>query len=418
MTQVMAPVATRDKQDSWLLKALLRAVMPLADVVTGTIWFVATVVGLALSVGLLPVFLLGLAVFDGLGWVTYGLAIMERARMRLFLGFEIAAAPNLPKGFRKRLTYGPTWRSIGYGLLHFPLAIATYVAAVAGWGTSLSLLSMPWWLHRVPSRRADLWLIHVDDQATAWWLAGAGVLIAALASLLVYVLTTLEGELAKALLGPTQGDLSRRVGELEVSRSRVVDSVDAERRRIERDLHDGAQQRLVSVAMNLGRARASFDKDPTVSRQLLDEAHQDAKRALTELRDLARGIHPAVLTDRGLDAALSGLAGSSPVPVTVHVSVEPRCTPTIEAIAYFVVSEALANVAKHAQARQIHISVERIHDRLHVKVRDDGVGGADPIRGSGLSGLRDRVAGVDGTLAISSPPGGPTELWAELPCAS
>ena len=151
---------------------------------------------------------------------------------------------------------------------------------------------------------------------------------------------------------------------------------------------------------------------------MLDEAHLDAKRALTELRDLARGIHPAVLTDRGLDAALSGLAGSSPVPVTVQVRVEPRCTPTIEAIAYFVVSEALANVAKHAQATAAHIDVQRSHDRLHISVRDDGVGGADPARGSGLSGLRDRVAGVDGSLRVESPVGGPTILKAELPCGS
>jgi signal transduction histidine kinase len=228
----------------------------------------------------------------------------------------------------------------------------------------------------------------------------------------------LEGAVARAMLGPTARDLERQVDELRDSRSRVVDSVDAERRRIERDLHDGAQQRLVAVAMNLGRARSHYDDDPEAARRLLDEAHQDAKQALAELRDLARGIHPAVLTDRGLDAALSGLAGRSPVPVTVSVDVEPRCSPTIEAIAYFVVSEALANVAKHARATRAAVIVQRRGDRVLVQVSDDGAGGANADAGSGIAGLRDRVGGVDGTLEITSPAGGPTTLAVEMPCGS
>jgi signal transduction histidine kinase len=231
-------------------------------------------------------------------------------------------------------------------------------------------------------------------------------------------LTALDGALARGLLGVTARDLERRVDELEESRARVVDSVDAERRRIERDLHDGAQQRLVALAMNLGRARARYDDDPEAAKRLLDEAHLDAKQALVELRDLARGIHPAVLTDRGLDAALSGLAGRSPVPVTLDVAVDQRCSPTIEAIAYFVVSEALANVAKHAAATSVSVSVRRVSDRLILAIRDNGVGGADETGGSGLRGLADRVGGVDGSLRIDSPAGGPTLLIVELPCES
>jgi signal transduction histidine kinase len=280
------------------------------------------------------------------------------------------------------------------------------------------MMSMPFWLHHVPSRRADAGLFTVTDQRTAWLLAAGGLLVAGLATLLTYGLTALEGALARALLGPTARDLERQVDQLRDSRSRVVDSVDAERRRIERDLHDGAQQRLVAVAMNLGRARSHYDDDPDTARDLLDEAHRDAKQALAELRDLARGIHPAVLTDRGLDAALSGLAGRCPVPVTVSVAAGPRCTPTIEAIAYFVVSEALANIAKHAQASRAAVSVYRHENRLRVEVSDNGIGGADAARGSGIAGLRDRVAGVDGTLEVISPAGGPTTLKAELPCGS
>jgi signal transduction histidine kinase len=406
------------KQASLLLRVLLRAVMPLTDVVSATVWFVLAVTGVALSVGLLPAFLVGILVFLALGWITRWFSIVERARIRFFLGVEIGATAPPPSSPLKALKHAATWRSIGYALLHFPLGVATFAITTAAWAASFSLLAMPYWLHRVPSKRADLWVLHVTDQRTAWALAGFGLLVAAVAVVLTFALTTLEGELARALLGPTQRDLERRVDELQTSRAQVVDSVDAERRRIERDLHDGAQQRLVALAMNLGRARSSYDKDPDGARLLLDEAHLDAKRALTELRDLARGIHPAVLTDRGLDAALSGLAGSSPVPVTVAVRVEPRCSPTIEAIAYFVVSEALANVAKHAQAKAVHIDVQRSHDRLRVSVSDDGIGGADAARGTGLSGLRDRVAGVDGSLSVNSPAGGPTVLVAELPCVS
>lgn len=417
-TLVMTSPADAPKQASWLLRSLLRAVMPIADFVVATIWFVISVTGLSLSIALLPVFLVGLLLFDGFCYLTGWIAIFERARVKLFLGTEIASFPTAPRGWRQRVTHAPTWRAIGYSIVSFPLAVVTFSVTVAGWATSFALLTMPWWLHRVPSRRADLSFLTVHDEATAWWLFGVGLLVGVLTALLTYALATVRGQLARVLLGPTQGDLARRVDELQASRSRVVDSAEAERRRIERDLHDGAQQRLVAVAMNLGRARANFDKDPAAARQLLDEAHQDSKRALTELRDLARGIHPAVLTDRGLDAALSGLAGSSALPVTVHVRVEPRCSPTVEAIAYFVVSEALANVAKHANAKNVVIEVERVHDRLYLMVRDDGDGGADPALGSGLSGLRDRVAGVDGTLSIVSPAGGPTELRAELPCAS
>jgi signal transduction histidine kinase len=208
------------------------------------------------------------------------------------------------------------------------------------------------------------------------------------------------------------------VSQLTETRSRVVDAAEAERRRIERDLHDGAQQRLVALAMDLGRAQEKFDTDPEGARALVDDAHREAKQALVELRDLARGIHPAVLTDRGLDAALSAVAGRSPVPVRLSIDVGERPDPTIEGIAYFVVCEALANVAKHAGARRASVTVARRGTQLLVEVTDDGHGGADETTGSGLVGLRDRVEGVDGWLHLSSPLGGPTTLLVELPCAS
>jgi signal transduction histidine kinase len=170
--------------------------------------------------------------------------------------------------------------------------------------------------------------------------------------------------------------------------------------------------------MNLGMARAKLEDDPDSARNLVARAHDDAKQALAELRDLARGIHPAVLADRGLDAALSALAARSPVPVSVRVQLSRRPSATIEAVAYFVVAEALTNIAKHAGATRADIVVWDAGDRLRIDVSDNGRGGANPAAGSGLTGLAGRIAAVDGTMHLSSPPGGPTRLYVELPCVS
>jgi signal transduction histidine kinase len=225
-----------------------------------------------------------------------------------------------------------------------------------------------------------------------------------------------DAALARRLLAPPR-DLAARVAELEVSRERVVDAAETERRRIERDLHDGAQQRLVALAMELGRAKAKFADDVDSARDLVDRAHAEAKAALTELRNLVRGVHPPVLTDRGLDAALSGLAALCPVPVDMHVDVPVRPKPAVEAVAYFTVAEALTNVAKHSRATHASVVVQGhgYPGTLHLLISDDGIGGADP-HGAGLSGLADRVSGVDGTLSVESPSGGPTIISAVLPC--
>ncbi|HEY3610977.1 MAG TPA: histidine kinase, partial [Pseudonocardiaceae bacterium] len=187
-------------------------------------------------------------------------------------------------------------------------------------------------------------------------------------------------------------------------------------RRIERDLHDGAQQRLVAVAITLGRAKNKLDNDPESARALIDEAHADAKQAVAELRDLARGIYPAVLGDRGLDAALSALAARSPVPVAVDVDVSPRPPAAVESAAYFIVAESLTNLAKHSAADSAQVSVRRSGNSVTVRVTDDGHGGAEVRLGGGLAGLADRAATIDGVMTVRSPPGGPTVVTAELPC--
>jgi signal transduction histidine kinase len=280
----------------------------------------------------------------------------------------------------------------------------------------LALLGLPllsWWL-------LQKWHVSAPVPYLGGMIGGAvlGLLLLPLPAQLTRGLASLDIAVARYLIGPGGStDQTERITELEQSRARVVDAAEAERRRIERDLHDGAQQRLVSLAMNLGRAKARFADDPDGAREIIEQAHTEAKEALAELRNLVRGVHPPVLSDRGLDAAISGLAALCPVPVTVHADTGPRPPVSAEAIAYFVVAEALTNVAKHAHASRADVSVTRHGDVLRVLIRDDGAGGANP-HGQGLAGLADRLAGVDGRLSVRSPDGGPTVIEAELPCRS
>ena len=208
-----------------------------------------------------------------------------------------------------------------------------------------------------------------------------------------------------------------RIEVLEATRAGAVDAQETELRRIERDLHDGAQARLVALGMSLGLAEQHLETDPEAVRELLAEARLGAAEALEELRDLARGIHPPILSDRGLEAAVSALVARSPVRVSLEVDVPKRPPPAVETATYFTVSEALANSIKHAGARQVDIRIVTVDGSLRAEVSDDGNGGAD-ASGRGLSGLRQRVAALDGTLSVSSPEGGPTVVRMELPCGS
>jgi len=209
--------------------------------------------------------------------------------------------------------------------------------------------------------------------------------------------------------------LRERVDDLRDARQRIIDAADAERRRIQRDLHDGAQQRLVAVALTLGLAEARIESDPEGTAKLIAEAREEAQLAIKELRDLAGGIHPAVLSDRGLAAALDALAARAPVPVRLSDVPADRLSPQVEAAAYFVTAEALTNVAKYAQATCASVDLALEANCLRVEVRDDGVGGANPVAGSGLRGLRDRVDALDGRLELDSPPGGGTTVRVEIP---
>ncbi|MGW7004274.1 sensor histidine kinase [Streptomyces sp. NPDC054933] len=227
-------------------------------------------------------------------------------------------------------------------------------------------------------------------------------------------LANADRAMARGLLSPSD-ELERRIAELESDRGTVVDTAAADLRRIERDLHDGAQARLVALAMDLGLAKEKLLEDPDAAAKMVGEAHGEVKLALQELRDLARGIHPAVLTDRGLDAALSSVAARCTVPVRVCADLPARPAAAIEGIAYFTVSELLTNISKHSGGRSGSVDVWRSDERLLIQVRDDGRGGASAGAGSGLAGLAERLDAVDGLLVVDSPPGGPTTITAELP---
>jgi signal transduction histidine kinase len=224
------------------------------------------------------------------------------------------------------------------------------------------------------------------------------------------------GGLLRSHVAHLDAELRARLDELRASRARLVRASDTERRRLERNLHDGAQARLVGLALLLGHARRTVDRDPRETATLLDRAMDELRAGLAELRELARGIHPAVLTERGLEPAVHVLADRVPVPVRIEAELGERLSAPVEIAAYFVVSEALANVAKYAQANTATVAIRRVEQGVTIDVSDDGIGGADATEGSGLRGLEDRVAALDGTLWIDSPPGGGTRVHVELPC--
>jgi signal transduction histidine kinase len=354
------------------------------------------------------------------------LTAVHRHRLRTTAGVQLPPPQPWTKvGLRGYARAPATWRQLGYHLLAAPLLAAGALAAFAMWLAGLLGTLVYVYAWTLPPRNVlghgQSWppsgyLPHRLNIPLDVYLTVAGIVLLAAAPRLTAVVAALDARAARALLGPSRAEeLQHRVAHLTQTRTGAVDAADAERRRLERDLHDGTQQRLVALAMNLGMARVQA-QTAEQAHEALAEAHEDAKAALAELRNLVRGLHPVVLEDRGLDAALSGVAARLPIPVRLTVDLPRRPPPVIEAVAYFVVSESLTNITKHAQASQAEVVVQRAGDRLHIIVSDDGAGGADPARGTGLAGLAKRAASVDGTFEIASPPGGPTLITVDLPC--
>ncbi|ALV38675.1 sensor histidine kinase [Streptomyces sp. CdTB01] len=397
----------------------------------GILLFVYAITMVSLGAGLLVTFL-GIPVLAAGLAGCRGFGALERARARGMLGLEVAD----PEPLRMKksgvmawmgavLKSGTSWRTLLYAVLQFPWSVFSFVVAVNFWAYGWALLTYPLWFWVFPAYvgQGGLQLygdahhsVYLDNPFEITVTALVGLLFTLATPWIVRALTTVDRLMVHGLLGPSR--LSARVVELESDRGVVVDTAAADLRRIERDLHDGAQARLVALAMDLGLAKEKLTEDPQAAARMVDEAHGEVKTALQELRDLARGIHPAVLTDRGLDAALSAVASRCIVPVQVEVDLAERPAPAIEGIAYFTVSELLQNVSKHARATWAAVDVWRVEDRLMVQVMDNGVGGADASGGSGLGGLAERLDAVDGILVVDSPAGGPTRVTAELPWRS
>jgi signal transduction histidine kinase len=358
-----------------------------------------------------------LAVFMVFRWNAW----LERRRTAWALGRPVAEAYR-PRtgGWLRRLgtVLGDpqSWKDVAWLTFVGTVGFAASVFAVSAWASLLYLLTLPAWYWAVPDDTVDFGVLTADTFGEAFLVADVGLVLIPLLYLIERWKTEGMLRLANSLLSPTrEAALRARVTELAETRAGAVDAAAAELERIERDLHDGAQARLVALAMDLGMAEERFARDPEGARELVGEAREEAKRALAELRDLARGIRPNLLAERGLGPALTALAARSPVPATATIDVPRKPPAQIETAAWFVVSEALANAAKHSGAEHAAVWLSVRDGHLHVEVVDDGRGGADPA-GAGLKGLAQRVAALDGALEVHSPPGGPTVVRAFLPC--
>ncbi|MFJ3404924.1 sensor domain-containing protein [Promicromonospora sp. NPDC090134] len=375
---------------------------------------VATALFVTVGVGVLTaVLVVGVLVLAALPLIASVVAGVERRRVQLLLGRR-APSDGVPWATRLRAsrTMPVAWPEVGYAVL---LAVVLWVVdAVA-----LNLLVVfPGILLSAPvlvtsGDPVDLGPWQADTAGEAWLAVGPGLVLLAAGLYGVTLLAAAQASLARLLLDPTHARLTEAVAELRRSRVGLVDAFETERRRIERDLHDGAQQRLVALTMTLGRAELEIPEGAGLN--LVREAHGQAEAALEELRSTVRGIHPRVLVDHGVEAAVHDVADAAEVPVTVDVRLPGRLPGPVEAAAYFVVSEALTNVVRHAGARSVRVHGRLAGGSLVLTVLDDGVGGATVRSGGGLAGLALRLEALDGELSVTSPPGGPTEVRATCP---
>ena len=398
----------------------------LTGLVVGYVTTVFVAVAVLVSVSTLIVFPVAMVAIYLTFVVARWLAQVERSRYAAFEDVDLTDTTSLLDGtswwtrYSKRMRSPARWRELLYLLLRLPVALLQVFVVTTIWSGSVALAFLPFYVGRLPDGRAELGGFTIDPGLPAWLACVVGVAaFVQLAPWATVGLGQLDVAFGRSLLAHgSKTEIEQEVTRLESSRVAAVDSAEAERRRIERDLHDGAQQRLIAAAMDLGVARERLLTDPPAGQALVASAHEEVKAALRELRDLVRGIHPVILEDRGLDAALSAVVARATVPVSLDVAVEPRPSASVESAAYFIVCEALANVARHSGATQASVHIERDGDQLRLEVRDDGRGGADPARGTGLRGLTDRVAALGGTVDLASPAGGPTRLIVEVPCGS
>ena len=420
-------------------KPWLQTIHLLMDLPIGIATFTFAVTFLSISGGLV-ITLIGIPLLAATILAGRLIAGLERQRSLIFLGEEYSK----PSQFNSKdpslqtlwaaLRDVQGWKGLVYGVVALPLGIFNFTIAVTIWTIALSFTFSFLALLFVPENGMEIinfqagnheWN-HISWYHLSGWaqfvislgLTLIGVFLLGLTTRVITLLTKVKQAIVGTLCGPSkQEKLHQRVSALEESRSASVTGAANDLRRIERDLHDGAQQHLVSVAMQLGIAKEKLadGSNPEVA-EIIDVAHKDAKDAIAELRNLVRGIHPTVLTDRGLDAAISALAARSPIPVQVSYELTERQSMTVEATAYFVVAEALTNIAKHSNASSAQVRVYSKESAIVIEVSDDGKGGAVEGSAGGLRGLHDRVRSVEGKMELSSPDGGPTKVVVELPC--
>jgi signal transduction histidine kinase len=401
----------------------------------GTATVCVAVVAATVYAALASVTVVGLAVLAVVLRAARVVGVVERARVRALPRASRPAGPTLappvrtnpgPLGWvRDALGDRGGWRCVLYAITAAPVGAAQAYVVALWWALALVTATFPLWSvllpvvdgHRMDQIRIGSWHWYPD----AWpypvlvsVIGLAGVFAAAWIVRACVGLDRLRLRLL-AMPAPAEGPQAMRR-----RRDHAVEQAGAHLRRIERDLHDGAQAHMVTLAMELGQARDELESgtDPQRIARRVTAAHEGAKQALAELRDLARGIYPAVLTDVGLEGAVPLLTTRCPVPVSIDVHIDERPTAAIEAAAYFCISELLTNMTKHSAATAGSIRVRRVDAALRIQVRDDGTGGAKARAGGGLAGLSDRVDSLDGTLDVSSPPGGPTLVTVELPCES
>ncbi|GAA2705722.1 sensor histidine kinase [Micromonospora olivasterospora] len=393
--------------------------------------FVVLLVGLALGVGLV-VTVIGLPVLAGTLFVARGLADVERLRLPAVLRQDRVRPdyrrPEAGAGpWRRVLTPirdAQSWLDLAHGILKLPVAIVTFVVTVTWWAAAVAgtlYWAYDWAIPNPPDNEGLSELLGLGDSAGAriGLHCAIGVFFLITLPLVVRGCALFQAALARALLTGV-AEMRSRITVLEEQKRAAVSAEATALRRLERDIHDGPQQRLVRLAMDLSRARHQLATDPEAAGRTLDEAVTQTRETLAELRALSRGIAPPILVDRGLPSALAALAGRGLIPVELRVdprleATDRRLDPAVESTAYFVVAEALTNVAKHSGATECAVAVTRHERRLEVSVTDDGHGGAHLAKGHGLAGIADRVRAAGGRLEVLSPAGGPTEVRADLP---
>ncbi|MFL5759537.1 MAG: sensor histidine kinase [Thermomicrobiales bacterium] len=405
---------------SW--EPYVSAIFLLLNFALGLFWFILLVTLIPLGVGL-AITLIGIPILVLTMIIWRGGAMAERWRFRFMFDDDIPEPyKDVPEGsfwtrIKTHLSDGATWLDLAYLLLLFPIGTAEFVILTVAAAAPLWLISIP--THYWASKPEIISNWRIDTLPEALAACAAGLVLLPIGVLLIVAMTRGHRALAKWMLGGMgRLELTERVETLTKTRSDVIEAQLDERQRIERDLHDGVQPRLVTLAMDLGMAKEKMENDPVAAQKLLAESHEEAKQVLSELRGVIRGIHPAVLTDRGLDAAISGLASRAPVPVDVDIDLPGRLPEAVESTAYFIVAESLTNVAKHSQATEARVWVRVMRGLLLLEIVDNGVGGATAETGGGLAGLGSRVAALDGRLLLESPAGGPTIVRAEIPCGS